>query len=74
MHHSLEPGRIPGPLLYLRRDHLPGEPVFIREPAALHFFAAVRRQLLPVIIDFLLRLAVDYERNGFGELELRSTI
>src|SRR6266446_1151521 len=72
MHDALESGRVPGPLAYLRRYHLPGETVFICEPAALHLFPVARRELYPVIIDLLLRLTVEHERDRFGELELRT--
>jgi hypothetical protein len=42
--------------------YLPGETIFIREPAALHLLTAAGRELFPVIIDLLLRLAIDHER------------
>src|SRR5439155_4378840 len=64
MHHPLELDRIPGPLAYLCRLHLPGEAVFIREPTALHLLPAAGCELLPVIIDLLLRLAVHHERTA----------
>jgi hypothetical protein len=36
-----------------------------------HLRHAASGEFLPVIIDLLLRVAVDHERDGFGELELR---
>src|SRR5437773_7155406 len=75
MHQPLHPSRILGPLVPLVRHHLPGKTVFIREPAALDFLAAAAGyELLPVIIDLLLPLAVDHERDRCGELELRPAV
>src|SRR5438046_6531461 len=74
MHQPLHPSPILAPLVPLVRHHLPGETVFIREPAALHFLAAAGYELLPIIIDLLLRLAVDHERDRGGELELRTAV
>src|SRR5947208_3179381 len=54
----------------LCRCYLPGESVLVRKPSALHFLPAASGEFLPVIIDLLLRVAVDHERDGFGELEL----
>ena len=73
--HPLQPGRIFHPFgEELCRCYLPGETVFVRDPSALHFLPAVSGEFLPVIIDLLLRLAVDHERDGFGELELRPAV
>src|SRR5438067_1914348 len=69
MHQSLESGFILAPLIPLVRHHLPGETVFIREPAALHLLPAAGCELFPVIIDLLLRLTVDHKRDRFGKLE-----
>src|SRR5436309_10618673 len=74
MHQPLHPGRILGPLVPLVRYHLPGETVFIGEPTALHLLAATGSEFFPVIIDLLLRLAVDHERDRCGELELRPAV
>src|SRR5436190_24004663 len=74
MHQPLHPGRILGPLVPLVRYHLPGETVFIGEPTALHLLAATGGEFFPVIIDLLLRLAVDHERDRCGELELRPAV
>ena len=56
-------------------DHLPGEAELVRQPAAL---LSLRRAALgqprPVVIHFLLRLALDLERDGFIELENRASI
>src|SRR6266516_5573501 len=74
MHQPLHPSRILGPLVPLVRHYLPGKTVFIRKPAALHFLAAAGGEFFPVIIDLLLRLAVDHERDRCGELELRPAV
>src|SRR5207247_2157378 len=74
MHQPLHPSRILAPLVPLVRHYLPGKTVFIRKPAALHFLAAAGYELLPIIIDLLLRLAVDHERDRRGELELRPAV
>src|SRR5438552_1260160 len=74
MHQPLHPGRILAPLVPLVRHHLPGETVFIGEPTALHLLAAAGYEFFPVIIDLLLRLAVDHERDRRGELELRPAV
>jgi hypothetical protein len=55
------------------RHHLPGEAEFILEPAAPAFLAAFR-QLAPEIIDLVLRLASDLERDRLVELEMRAAI
>src|SRR5438874_8848882 len=74
MHQPLHPGRILGPLVPLVRHYLPGETVFIGEPTALHLLAATGGEFFPIIIDLLLRLAVDHERDRRGELELRPAV
>ena len=51
-----------------RRNDLPGEPKPVFQPPALTRLTAFC-QLLPELIDFFLRLAVDGKRNGLGELE-----
>src|SRR4030095_5899417 len=56
-----------------RRHDLPGQPELVLEPAALHLLAAFR-ELAPVVIDLFLVLAVDDERNGLRELELRTSV
>ena len=40
----------------------------------MHLFPAASCELFPVIIDLLLRLAVDHERDRFGELEARPAV
>src|SRR5919205_3191960 len=47
--------------------------VLVLQPAALAGLAAFR-QLLPQLIDFFLRFAVDGKRNGLGELEIGAAI
>src|SRR6185312_8731907 len=56
-------GNVPG-------DDLPGETVPILEPAALlRLRVAALGQLGPVVVDLLLRIAADDERDGFIERE-----
>jgi hypothetical protein len=50
------------------RYPLPRQSKFILEPAALAFGAAVR-ELAPEVIDVLLSVAQDLERDRLGELE-----
>src|SRR4026208_2056923 len=45
------------------RDDLPGQPVFVGEPAAL-LRCAAGRELVPEFVDFGLGCAVDEERDG----------
>src|SRR5207253_9115318 len=56
-----------------RREDLPGEAELVLEPSALDLLAA-RGKLLPVVIHFVLILAVDEERYRLGELELRAAV
>src|SRR4029077_8323483 len=56
------------------RVDLPRETEFVFEPAALPGRSAVGGKFLPEIIDFILVLAVDRERDCFGELELRAGV
>ena len=58
----------------LARHDLPGETILIGQPAALHFLAAAGGELLPEMIDLLLRLAFDDERDRRGKLEFRSAV
>src|SRR5450432_1422721 len=55
-------------------DDLPREAELVGEPAALAGRAAARRELLPIAVDLLLRLAFDDEREGGRELEVRATV
>src|SRR6202011_3067021 len=48
---------------------LPAQPESVLEPAALRLFAAVD-QSVPVVVDFVLVLALDHERHRLGELKL----
>src|SRR5262245_12986642 len=48
--------------------HLPGQAEFVLQPAALAFAAAIR-ELAPEVIDVLLSVAQDLERDRLGELE-----
>src|SRR5207249_8833749 len=53
---------------------LPRETEFVLEPAAPPGRSAIGGKFLPEIIDLILGLAVDCERDRFGKLELRSTV
>lgn len=54
---------------------MPRQAVLVFEPAALlRFFIAARAELLPVIINFFLRLTIDLQRDGFVEFEDGATI
>ena len=52
----------------LLRDHLPGEPEFVLQPAALVGAAAVGEQRVPVVVDLVGRVARDEQRERRGEL------
>src|SRR5262249_20811389 len=52
---------------------LPGQTIFVFEPAARPFLSA-RREFLPELVDFALRLAVYRERDGLVEFELRAAV
>jgi hypothetical protein len=55
--------------------HLPGDAVFVLEPAALLGRGLpARRELLLVIVHFCLRLAMDLERSGLLEREHRAAV
>src|SRR6185436_3782956 len=54
-------------------DDLPRQAVFVLEPAATTG-CAVRGELVPVVIDLLLRLAPHEERDGLVEHERRAGI
>jgi hypothetical protein len=56
------------------RVDLLGESEFVFEPAALPGRSAIGGKFLPEIIDLILGLAVDRERDRFSELELRSAV
>ena len=55
------------------RHDLPGEAVLVLQPAALRELAAFA-QLLPVVVDLVLRFAGDLERYRLVELELRPAV
>src|ERR1043166_467841 len=67
-----------GALQQLRHDggnHLPGEAELVFEPAALlRVRVAARAQFAPVIIDLLLFVANDLERDGLIESKLRTAV
>jgi hypothetical protein len=56
------------------RVGLPGESEFVFEPAAPPGRSAIGGKFFPEIIDFVLDLAVDRERDRFSELELPRTL
>src|SRR5262245_46357339 len=54
-------------------DNLPGQTVFVFQPAA-SAFLSVLRKLLPKFVHFLLGLAVHNKGYGFREFECRATV
>ena len=56
------------------RDNLPGEAERILDPAARGRGRAGGDELVPVLIDLALALAVDIEREAFGEREVRASV
>src|SRR5690606_490611 len=56
------------------RDDLPGDAELIGDPAALRRGRAGTDQLVPVLVDLFLALAVDKERETLGECEVRATV
>jgi hypothetical protein len=56
------------------RDDLPAEAEPVLQPAAGSRLAAVGSQRVPEAVDLLLVLAVDRERDGLGERELRPAV
>jgi hypothetical protein len=56
-------------LVHARRDDLPGDAEAVLQPAARAFLAAVG-ELLPVVVDLVLVLAVDQEGDRLAEGEL----
>src|SRR6266540_3482745 len=57
------------------RNDLPRKAVFVLEPAALlSAWISAFGQLLPVVVNFFLRLAIDLKRNGLVELEDRAPV
>src|SRR5206468_91323 len=46
----------------------------VLEPAALALFSPAGCELVPVLIDLLLRLTVHHEREGLAELEQRAAV
>lgn len=55
-------------------DDLPRDPERILDPAALGRRGAGLDELVPILVDFLLVLAVDIEREAFGEGEVRAPL
>ncbi len=58
----------------LARNDLPAQAELVLEPAAHRSLAAIGGELVPIVIDFLLRIDADEERHGFSELELRAAV
>src|SRR4051812_2499384 len=56
------------------RDDLPGQAELVGEPPALALLSAAGEELLPVVIDFLLVLALHEKGDGRGELEDRAGV
>jgi amino acid efflux transporter len=56
------------------RDDLPGQAVAVLEPTALAGLTAAREELLPVVVDLLLGLHADEQRDRLGEGELRAAV
>jgi len=54
-------------LLKRRQNNLPGEPEAIAQPSALTFYAAIGKQMIPVIVDIGLRFTADKKRNAFAK-------
>src|SRR5206468_7080202 len=75
VHRSLRPLWIPVLECVAERtwNDLPPEPVPVLDPAALTFGAA-RAELRPELVDLLLSVAADGERDRLVELELRPTV
>ncbi len=58
----------------LSRNDLPAQAELVLEPAAHRLLAAVGDELVPVMVDLVLRIDADEERHRLGELELRTAI
>jgi len=56
------------------RHDLPGQSELVLQPAARTFLAAIGSQLAPIVVDLVLRLAHDLERDRLAELELRAAV
>src|SRR5262249_44248493 len=65
---------VPDHLSKRGRHHLPGQAELVLEPAAGALRAAAGDELAPVIVHLLLVLAVDLERDGLAELEVRAAV
>src|SRR5690625_243712 len=55
------------------RNDLPGQPVAVLEPPALHLAAAAGKAV-PVVVDLGLVGAVDLDRDGLAEREVRAAV
>src|SRR4051812_30402366 len=60
-------------VLHAMRDHLPGQPEAVLEPAARSLRAAVG-QPRPEVVDLVLVRAVDPQRHGLVEREVGATV
>src|SRR5262249_29688924 len=60
-------------LFHAGRHHLPGEAEAVPEPTALALLSAVG-ELLPEVVDLILGLAFDRERDRLVEAELRAAV
>jgi hypothetical protein len=76
VHHGLHPPGIPvtDQLGESPRDNLPREAERILDPAARGRHRPGPDELVPILVDFGLVLAVDIERHAFGEREVRAPL
>src|SRR5262249_22684630 len=65
---------VAGDLGPVGRTHLPRQPELVLQPTAHALLATIGGELVPVVVDLLLVLAVDDERDRFVEGELRATV
>src|SRR5437867_5973603 len=68
IHHSLVSGVVFHPFTHDCGDDLPGEAVFVLEPAARPLLSTFGK-LLPEIVDLFLGVAVQHERDRLAEFE-----
>jgi hypothetical protein len=66
--------RVVQQLVQAARHDLPRQPEAVLEPAARTGFAAVGRERVPQPVDLRLVVALDDERHGFVELEVRAAV
>jgi len=54
-------------------NDLPGQTIFVFQPAALTFLSTAR-EFVPILVYFLLRFAIDGKRYGLTEFEVGTTV